>query len=175
MDPAVFAIFERLRFPQQEVQWDAVVEIVMLLERALKLPQSDEEICAACMTAEALALDLSRGDIDEVIDEMVDHLKSETLLRDTKPSLFWSAMKFADLRHADGLLQFFDDRAPTFTEQEAFSSIAGLTLFGMRCEDDLPALRKVAEKHGTVELFESFRSHTSARVREAVGRALRCF
>ena len=168
MNPAILELFHRLKSGDESVQCNAIVGLMMLLERAMKRPEANEELCGMFLTKDILAQHLSPAEVEEILGEAVEALNWGELFRSTRVSLFWAIFKVADLKYGDVLLQFFSAQADTFDEQEAFSSVAQLTDFVMRAEGNAPCIRGLLAKHRIMSVLERLQMGPSARLRESV-------
>ncbi|MDB6112321.1 MAG: hypothetical protein JWR69_4071 [Pedosphaera sp.] len=124
------------------------------------------------LSEDLLALHLSPNEVAEIFDETVAALNSTQLWRSTKISLLWVIFNKADLKYAEVILQCFSEHAGTFNEQEAFSSVAQLTLFVRRARHDEPRLRALLAKNNIVKHLEIFQTNPSPRLRQSAARLI---
>jgi hypothetical protein len=172
VNAAITALISRLGGDGEQAQTFAAARISVLLERELKRPQASQEVCSVLLTADLVTVHLSPDEIEEIFDKLVASLWSDKLLRGTRLSLLWLIMGLADLKYGDQVINFFKHHLNTFNEQEAFSSLASLTIFLLRAKQDPSRFDQLLAEHDIAKLIQKFQTHPSERLRESAGRLM---
>ena len=151
----------------EEERQRAIVQLVMLLERALRRPQMDEELCAIFLPEGLLVIELSASEIDEVFNEMAKVLGNNQLPRNSKMSLFWALTSNADSKFGEFIFNFFSVYAGTFIEQEALGSIAQLSGFLERYEGPVSQVRRLLIEFDIQKHLTGFQTSPSLRLQHS--------
>ncbi len=170
MNHLITEVFTALQSRNEKNQQKAIVQLLMLLERALKLPVMDEKLCSQFLSEDLMALELSASEVDEIFLEATELLQDDGLCRGSKLSLYWLVTDMVESKFAEVVFRFFADHAATFNEGEAFSSIAVLTNFIMKSEESIQHWRSSLIENNIIEHVRGFQSNPSKRLRESATR-----
>jgi hypothetical protein len=171
MNASIKTIFDQIESPDEPTQNDGVGLLWMLLEKYTYPDRKD----AAWDSLPPVLFDmqLSQGEIGELIDSAILCVKSKRMSRSAELALIKIILLFADASHAEFFFQLFFDLFDTLNEQEAFGFIASLTRFCNRIED----IRKIdpfIAKYNIIELLNRLQTFDSLRLKEAALRMMKC-
>jgi hypothetical protein len=117
-----------------------------------------------------MALHLSPPEIEQIFVEAIKLLEDNRLPRGSELSLYWLVTNMADFKFAEVIFRFFSDHATTFSEGEAFSSIAVLMNFIVKSEESIQHWRSFLIENNIIEHVRGFQSSPSKRLQESATR-----
>ena len=122
---------------KEAVRQQALVCISILLDLAAQRPGPTEALAEQLLTPELRSLVLSRTEVVEFVDAAINLMASRELSHADTIALFGIVTDHASVSHADVLLGLLGDFANSFSEQDAFSSLAVITDYLVRIETDI--------------------------------------